>query len=113
MSQFLLKTLISALLIAGASELARRSTIAGALLVSLPLTSLLAIGWLWNDTHDSARIAAFTTETLWLVLPSLLFFVVLPLALRFGMGFWPGFALATAVTVIAYAGMLAVRGGFA
>jgi len=113
MSQFLLKTLISALLIAGASELARRSSVAGALLVSLPLTSLLAIGWLWNDTHDPARIAAFTTQTLWLVLPSLLFFVLLPLALRFGVAFWPAFALATGTTVIAYAGTLALRGGFA
>ena len=113
MSQFLLKTLISAVLIAGASELARRSTVAGALLVSLPLTSLLAIGWLWHDTHDPARIAAFTTETLWLVLPSLLFFVVLPLALRFGMTFWPGFALAIGATVMGYAGTLALRGGFA
>jgi hypothetical protein len=113
MSQFLLKTLLSALLIAGASELARRSTLAGALLVSLPLTSLLAIGWLWHDTHDPVRIAAFTTETLWLVLPSLLFFIVLPLALRFGMTFWPSFALAITATVVAYAGALAVRAGLA
>ena len=113
MLQFLIKTLVSALLIAAASEAARRSTFAAALLVSLPLTSLLAILWLWRDTHDSARVAAFTTETLWLVLPSLLFFVVLPLALRFGLGFWAGFGLAIATTIAAYAGMIALRGGLA
>ncbi|MEP7042635.1 MAG: DUF3147 family protein [Dokdonella sp.] len=113
MSQFLLKTLISALLLAGASELARRSTLAGAFIVSLPLTSLLAIVWLWHDTHDAARIAAFTTETLWLVLPSLLFFVVLPFALRGGLGFWASLALAIVATVIAYAGTIAWRGGLA
>jgi hypothetical protein len=111
MSQFLLKTLISALLIAGASELARRSTLAAALIVSLPLTSLLAILWLWHDTHDSARIAAFTSETLWLVLPSLLFFVVLPFALRLDFGFWPSLGAAALATLVAYAATIALRGG--
>lgn len=109
MTPFLIKTLISAVLIAGASELARRSTLAGAVLISLPLTSLLAILWLWRDTHDAARVAAFASETLWLVLPSLLFFVVLPLMLRAGYGFWISFGAAVAVTVIGYAAMLAAR----
>ena len=72
MGQFLLKTIVSALLIAGASGLARRSSLAGALLVSLPLTSLLAILWLWRDTRDPSRIAAFAAGIGWLVLPSLL-----------------------------------------
>jgi len=40
---FLLKTLISALLIAGASETAKRSPSLGAVIVSLPLTSILAM----------------------------------------------------------------------
>jgi hypothetical protein len=113
MSQFLLKTLISALLIAGASELARRSTTAAALLISLPLTSLLAIVWLWRDTHDPMRIAALSSEIFWLVLPSLSFFIALPLALRFGVSFWPALAIAATVTAIAYSAMLVLRGALA
>ena len=113
MSQFLLKTLISALLIAGASELGRRSALAGAVLVSLPLTSLLALIWLWQDTRDTARIAAFSTDILWLVLPSLLLFVVLPLALRLGIGFWPSLVAGILATMVGYAITLLVRGAFA
>lgn len=106
MTQFLLKTLVSALLIAGASELARRSTLAGALLASLPLTSLLAILWLWRDTRDSARIAAFSLDILWLVIPSLALFVVLPLLLRAGIAFGWSLAGAIAATLLAYAAAL-------
>jgi hypothetical protein len=113
MSQFLLKTLISALLIAGASELARRSTAAAALLISLPLTSLLAIVWLWHDTHDPIRIAALSSEIFWLVLPSLSFFLVLPLALRFGVAFWLALAIAVTVTALAYYAMVTLRGTLA
>ncbi|HEX7112437.1 MAG TPA: DUF3147 family protein [Mizugakiibacter sp.] len=106
MLQFLLKTLVSALLIAGASEAARRSTLAGALLASLPLTSLLAMLWLWRDTHDPARLAAFSLDILWLVLPSLALFVVLPLLLRAGVGFGWSLAGAIAATLLAYAASL-------
>lgn len=106
MVQFLLKTLISALLIAGASELGKRSTVAGAILVSLPLTSLLAMLWLWRDTHDSARLAAFSLDVLWLVIPSLALFVVLALLLRAGVGFWISLAAAIATTLAAYAASL-------
>jgi hypothetical protein len=113
MSSFLLKTLISALLIAGAAELARRSTAAAALLISLPLTSLLAILWLWHDTHDPLRVAAFSSEIFWLVLPSLSFFLVLPLALRIGVAFWPALAMAVTVTTLAYYGMVVLRGAHA
>ena len=113
MSQFLLKTLLSALLIAGSSELARRSTFAGALLVSLPLTSLLAILWLWRDGHDPARVAAFAGDILWLVLPSLLLFIVLPLMLRLGYGFWLSIAASVLATMAAYAAVVMLRGGTA
>jgi hypothetical protein len=40
---FALKTLITALVIVGASELAKRSALASAILLSLPLTSILDI----------------------------------------------------------------------
>ncbi|HVB83282.1 MAG TPA: DUF3147 family protein [Rhodanobacteraceae bacterium] len=103
MTQFLIKTLISALLIAGAAELGKRSPTAGALLVSLPLTSLLAMIWLWRDTHDPVRLAAFANDVLWLVLPSLALFVVLPWMLRSGYGFWLSLGAGIAATLAAYA----------
>jgi len=110
MGPFLLKTLISALLIAGASELGKRSSIAGAVLVSLPLTSLLAMVWLWRDTHDSARLASFSMDILWLVIPSLALFVVLAWLLRTGWNFWASLAAAVVATLIAYAASLLALG---
>ena len=103
MTQFLLKTLISALLIAGAAELGKRSPTAGALLVSLPLTSLLAMIWLWRDSHDPVRLAAFASDVLWLVLPSLALFEVLPWMLRSGYGFWLSLGTGIAATLATYA----------
>ena len=110
MGQFLLKTIVSALLIAGASGLARRSSLAGALLVSLPLTSLLAILWLWRDTREPSRIAAFAAGIGWLVLPSLLLFIVLPAMLRGGCGFWFSLGCASLATIAGYAAIVLLRG---
>lgn len=113
MVQFLLKTFISALLIAGASELARRSTLAGALLVSLPLTSLFAIIWLWRDTHDAVRIASFANDILWLVVPSLVLFIALPLMLRSGFSFTLSLGASVLATIVAYSAVVMLRDGTA
>lgn len=46
MAYFFLKIGISALVIASVSELAKRWSVAAAILASLPLTSILALLWL-------------------------------------------------------------------
>ena len=101
----LLKALISGAIIAAASELARRSSVLGAIVISLPLTSILALIWLYRDTRDTAEAAALSWSILWVIVPSLVFFVVLPLALR-TLDFWPSLALASALTAVAYAAWL-------
>ena len=106
MSQFLLKVAISALVVAAASELARRQAWVGALIASLPLTSILAMVWLWRDGAPPAQIAEFSTSILWLVLPSLLLFISMPLMLRAGYGFWPSLGASCAATILGYAAML-------
>jgi hypothetical protein len=100
---FLLKIVLSALLIAAVSQIAKRSTLFGALVASLPLTSLLAMIWLYQETNDAARIATFSSELFWLVLPSLLLFVVLPVLIRRGISFYPALAISAACTVVGYA----------
>ena len=97
----LLKALLSGLIIAAASELARRSSLAGAVLISLPLTSMLAILWLYRDTRDTDEVAALSSSILWVVVPSLIFFVVLPLALR-SAGFGAALLLACIATAAGY-----------
>ena len=76
------KALLSGVIIALASEIARRSSLLGAVLISLPLTSILALIWLYRDTRDTDEVADLSWSILWVVVPSLVFFIVLPLALR-------------------------------
>lgn len=97
-----LKFIISAAVIVAVSEIARRSSLFGAFVASLPLTSLLAFVWLYRDTGDVAQIAALSASIFWFVLPSLLLFVLLPVLLRAGMGFWLSLALSCATTALAY-----------
>ena len=75
-----------------ASELARRSPALGALVVSLPLISILAMIWLHHETHDTAR-GRSRPGHLWYVLPSLSMFLVLPALLRHGLAFYPSLAI--------------------
>ena len=99
----LLKAIISGVLVAAASEVARRSSLLGALLISLPLTSILAAVWLYYDTKDAEQVAALSWSILWVIVPSLVFFVALPLALRAGRGFVVAMLIACIATALAYA----------
>jgi hypothetical protein len=96
------KAVLSGLIIALASEVARRSSFWGALILSLPLVSILAMLWLWRDTGDSERIAALARGTFWLVLPTLPFFLALPVLLRQGLGFWPAMTATCLVSLALY-----------
>jgi TRAP-type mannitol/chloroaromatic compound transport system permease large subunit len=98
----LLKALLSGAIIAVASEVARRSSLLGAVLISLPVSSILAMIWLYRDTKDTGEVADLSWSILWVIPPSLLFFVALPFALR-SFGFWPAILLACAVTALSYA----------
>lgn len=96
------KAAISGIVIAVASEIARRSPALGALIVSLPLVSLLALIWLWHDTGDSQRVAALARSTFWYVLPTLPMFLVVPALLRHGTGFWLAMVAGCALTISLY-----------
>jgi len=102
MLHLVIKAAISGVIIAAASEVARRAPALGALIVSLPLVSILALIWLWQEGGDSARIAAFAQSTFWYVLPTLPMFLALPLLLRQGVPFWPALAAGCALTIVLY-----------
>jgi hypothetical protein len=48
MLYLIIKTLLSGVIIAAASEAARRAPTVGALILSLPLISVLGFIWLWR-----------------------------------------------------------------
>jgi hypothetical protein len=98
-----IKAALSGVLVAAISEVARRHPGWGGLLASLPLTSLLAMVWLYRDSGDTERVAALAGSTFWFVLPSLPMFLVLPALLRSGLGFWISIALSVTGTLALYA----------
>ena len=106
MTYLILKAAISGILIAIASEVARRYPGWGALIVSLPLVSLLTFIWLWVDTRDELRIAAMAQSTFWFFLPSMPLFLILPARLRSGVAFWLAILIACAMTVTLYLVMI-------
>jgi hypothetical protein len=102
MTYLILKAVISGILIALASEVAKRYAGLGALIASLPLVSVLGMMWLWRDTQDPERLAAHASATLWYVAPSLPMFVLIPLMLRAGWGFYPTLAAGCVLTFVLY-----------
>lgn len=102
MSYLLVKACLSGAIIAIVSEIARRNPGLGALIVSLPLVSMMGMMWLWRDTHDSGKLAAHAEATFWYVLPSLPMFLILPALLRRGIAFWPALIACCGVTIGLY-----------
>ncbi len=102
MLYLILKAALSGVIVAIASEVARRWPEMGALIVSLPLVSVLAMIWLWRDTQDPVRLADHATATFWLVIPSLPMFLLIPWLLRMGLNFWTALLAGCVLTVLLY-----------
>jgi hypothetical protein len=112
MMQYALKIVLSAAILVAVAELAKRSPFWAAALASLPLTSLLAFVWLYLDSGDIEKVATLSHGIFWMVLPSLVLFIVLPLLLRSGLGFWLSLGAACLATAAAYFGMVKIWGVF-
>src|SRR3954447_4164025 len=105
MYYLIVKALLSGIIVATVSEVARRNPGWGGLIASLPLVSVLGIIWLWRDTHDPVRMAAHTEATFWFVLPSLPMFLIVPAMLRGGASFWTALLTGCAATLALYGAM--------
>ncbi len=108
MFYYALKVLVSAAVIVAITEIAKRSSGFAALVAALPLTSLLAFVWLYAEGAEPVRIAELSGQIFWLVLPSLLLFLLLPLLIKQGLGFWISLAISVSVTAACYLALLPV-----
>lgn len=95
---FIAKVLVSALVIAAATEVAKRYPFWGAVIIALPLTSILAMGWLYAETRDNALLTQFAKDI----------FVIVPVSLVFFLPFWlePKTQLGFIVNLLAGLGLL-------
>lgn len=108
MAYYLFKIAVTTVLIVLISEVAKRSSLIGAILASIPLVSVLAMIWLYIDTGDSGKISALATSIFWLVIPSLVLFLALPLLLNQGVNFYLSMAISIALTAGCYLLMVMV-----
>jgi hypothetical protein len=97
-----IKAGISGILVAIASEVARRYPGIGGMIASLPLVSILAMIWLYRDTDDPVAIAQHANATFWYVLPSLPMFLLVPWLIGRGWGFWPALVAGCVITALFY-----------
>lgn len=98
---FFVKVVVSALVIALASEIAKRDSFWGALLVAMPLTSILAISWLYAETRDNSMVSRFARDIFLLVPGSLLFFLPFLLETKTQLGFLPNLLAGLALLGVA------------
>lgn len=102
MTYYILKVAVTAVLVVLISEISKRSSFIGAVLASVPLTSVLAMLWLYIDTGDIGKVSALATSVFWLVLPSLALFIALPVLLAQGVNFYLSLAVSIGITAICY-----------
>lgn len=87
------KLLLSAFVIVLVTKIQLVSDRLSALLIALPLTSLVAMIWMHSAKQSPERLANHAEGTFWFVLPTLPMFLILPWMLRNGWGFWTALAV--------------------
>ena len=102
MSYYIAKIAVTAIVVVLISEISKRSSLVGAVLASVPLTSVLAMLWLYIDTGDIAKVSDLANSVFWLVLPSLALFAALPVLLAQGINFYLSLAVSIGITAICY-----------
>ncbi len=102
MLMYVLKVLISAIVIVAVSEIAKTNALLGGLIKSLPLVSLLSFLWLYIETQDLGKVGALSSSTFYFVLPSLPMFLLFPLLLRQSIGFWLAFGISVLFLLLCY-----------
>lgn len=96
------KVILTAVIILMVTKVQEYSDRLSALLIALPLTSLLAMIWMHRAGQSGDRIAGHAEGTFWFVLPTLPMFLILPWMLRSGWSFWPALAINCIITILLF-----------
>ena len=93
---------LTALIIFAVVQVSDRSTILAAVLASIPIVSVLAMMWMNHEGQSAEEISVFAKEIVWLLIPSLLMFIVLPLLIDRGWDFYPALGVGLMTTIAGY-----------
>jgi hypothetical protein len=104
-----LKVAIAAATVVAVSEISGRFPRLGAMLLSLPVISILAFVFSWVRHRDLEAVSQMARETLVLVPLGLVFFVPLAFAGRLNLSYWSAFALGVVLDAIVIGAWLRLR----
>ena len=105
-----IKILVTALIIFAVAQLSQRDTLLAALLASIPLVSVLAM--MCHEGASNDEIINFSKDIVWLILPSLLLFIVMPELIQRGWDFYPALGGGLSATIIGYLLMIEIMDRF-
>lgn len=108
MIYYVLKVILTAIIIVVITEVAKRNSGFAAVIASLPLTSLLAFVWMRYESTPNSQIADLSMQIFWLVIPSLALFVIFGWLLRSNVQFWHSLAISVGGTFFLYLSMFAI-----
>ena len=100
--QTIIKILISSGIILLVSEIAKKDNLFGSLIASIPLVSVLSMIWIYVDTNDINKVKALANGILWMIVPSMSLFIVLPILINYGIQFYLSLTISTLVTMVCY-----------
>lgn len=106
MLMFVVRTALAAIIIGVVSEIAHRSPRAGAVLLTLPIISIMAFMMTWFRDHDLKNLSQLARETLVLVPLGLPFFVPLAFAEQLGLRFWSALGAGLVLATLTIGGWL-------
>ncbi len=97
------KILLTALIIFSVAQVSERSTIMAAVLASIPIVSVLSMMLMFHEGQTALEISAFARDIVWLLIPSLLIFIVMPWLIESrGWEFYPALGAGLSSTVVGY-----------
>ena len=107
------KIALTALIIFSIAQVSERSTLMAAVLASVPIVSVLSMMMMHHEGQTAMEISGFAKDIVWLVIPSLLMFIVMPWLIETrSWDFYPALAAGLACTVSGYFLMIQVMDRF-
>jgi hypothetical protein len=103
---------LTALIIFAVVQVSERSTLLAAVLASIPIVSVLAMMWMNHEGQSAEEISGFAKDIVWLLIPSLLMFIVMPLLIERGWEFYPALGAGIATTILGYFLMIQIMGKY-
>ena len=97
------KIALTALIIFSIAQVSERSTLMAAVLASIPIVTVLSMMMMHHEGQSAVEISGFAKDIVWLVIPSLLLFIVMPWLIESrSWDFYPALAAGMACTITGY-----------